>query len=501
MEDIILLFLLLFSWFGFGNPIYHFPLFALFLPFVFVWIALKNDSPSYIFRRSWLFGIFCYTIYFYWVFIPVNYYGSLSWFLAIWCPVLLGVYFGLYTAFFSLFLNFFKKDFSWFLLGIFSGSFWALLEFLRSKLLTGFPWLTLAEGFAKWPCFIQFSSFTGSFILGGLFVTSVTWIIFYKESFRAPLLGFFLVFFIICGGKWLFNIKKDKSPLKYKITIVQGNIPQNLKWDVKFVNFTIDIYEKLTEKAIKSFHPDIVVWPETALPFYLQENSKFSKRIKNFVEKYKFYLITGAPAYKREREKFLLYNRVYLIGPDGKILDYYDKEHLVPFGEYVPLKKILFFLDKLVAGVGDFVPGKNNHPFKIKKLRIGLLICYEVIFPGMVQNRIENGSNLLINVSNDAWFGNSSGPYQHLNQVILRAVEQGRYIVRATNTGISAFISPKGVLIKKLSLFKRGVINLEVYPIEGRTFFSRHYKLIYSFLFLINVLFFLFKLKKIIFIK
>ena len=500
MENLILLILLLFSWFGFGNPIYHFPPFVLFLPSVFIWIGLKDNPPLYVFKRSWLFGTFCYTLCFYWVFIPVNYYSSLPWFLAMWCPVLLGLYFGLYSGFFSLFLNLFK-DLSWFLLGIFSGSFWALLEFLRSKLLTGFPWLTLSEGFAKWPSFVQLSSFTGSFILSGLFVISITWMILYKRSFKAPFFGLFLIFLIIFGGKWLFDTKKDKGPLKYKVTVVQGNIPQSLKWDVKFVDSTIEIYEKLTQKAIKSFKPDIVVWPETALPFYLQENSKFSKRVKDFVKKYKFYLITGAPAYKIENGRFLLYNRVYLIGPDGEILDYYDKEHLVPFGEYVPLKKILFFLDKLVAGVGDFVPGKYNHPFKIEKLRIGLLICYEVIFPDIVQDRIEEGSNLLVNVSNDAWFGNSSGPYQHLNQVILRAVEQGRYIIRATNTGISGFINPKGVLVKRLCLFKRGVINLEIYPIEKRTFFSKYYKLIYSFLFLINLLFFLFRVKKLVFKK
>ncbi len=491
-----LIFLILLSWFGFGNPIYHLPLLVFILPCVFIYIGLKYE-PRDAFSKSWIVGILAYSIYLYWVVIPVHYYGYLPWILSIWCPILLGIYLGLYVAIFSFFISTFKKDLPWLFLGIFAGSLWSCLEFIRAKLLTGFPWLCLAQGLAKWASFVQIVGIVGAFGLGGILVCSITWIFLFKKSHRAPLMGVFFIMVVFFYGKW--NLYINTLPkAKQNIAVVQGNIPQAMKWDFKYAQFTMDTYLNLTENAILKFHPRIVIWPETALPFYLQDDSPFSRQIRGFVKRNKIFLMTGAPAYKKKGNKYYFYNRLYLLGPDGKILDFYDKEHLVPFGEYVPLKNILFFLDKLVVGAGDFVPGKQCHPLSVGRFRFGPLICYEVIFPSLVQKRVVQGANVLINVSNDAWFGNSSGPYQHLNQAILRAVEQNRYIIRATNSGISAIINPKGIVERKLKLFERGIIDFEIHPIKKRTFFSRYYTVICSSFFLINMLFFFYKAKKLL---
>jgi apolipoprotein N-acyltransferase len=172
-------------------------------------------------------------------------------------------------------------------------------------------------------------------------------------------------------------------------------------------------------------------------------------------------LLFGSPAYRRDAGKTSYLNSVFLLDAKGREKGRSDKVHLVPFGEYVPVKKFLPFIDKLVVGIGDFSPGVIN-PLPLNGHQLGVLVCYEAIFPELARESVRQGSDLLVNVTNDAWFGNSSAPWQHLAMVRFRAVENRVWVARAANTGISAFIAPSGQVLAATSLFVAGTATVEV---------------------------------------
>ena len=162
------------------------------------------------------------------------------------------------------------------------------------------------------------------------------------------------------------------------------------------------------------------------------------------------------------------------MGPGGTILGRYDKRHLVPFGEYLPLKNIFFFLKKLTDTIGAFTPGRQGNLLKFGNVRMGTLICYEIIFPQLSANDVRDGANLLVTITDDAWFGNTSAPYQHLSMAVFRAVENERFVVRAANTGISAVIAPTGKILASTKLFVPSFIDYKVALINTKTFYSAH---------------------------
>ena len=166
-----------------------------------------------------------------------------------------------------------------------------------------------------------------------------------------------------------------------------------------------------------------------------------------------------------------MYNSAYLVGPDTTVLGRYDKIHLVPFGEYIPLRHLLFFLDKLVAGIGDFRSGEAYTVMAIPQGRFAVLICFEGIFPDLVRHFVRHGAQFLVNITNDAWFGYSPASYQHLSMVVFRAVENRLPIVRAANTGISAVIDSTGRLSQQTDLFVRTWIKARITPAAGATTF------------------------------
>jgi apolipoprotein N-acyltransferase len=211
------------------------------------------------------------------------------------------------------------------------------------------------------------------------------------------------------------------------------------------------------------------------MPFYLQDASPLSEAVRQLARDTRTPIITGAPAYRitdMERRTYVLYNRAWLVDDTGRVLSSYDKEHLVPFGEYMPLKEWVPF-EKLVQAVGDFVPGTENRPITVDTVALGVLICYEGIFPELAQKQVERGAQVLLNMSNDAWFGDTSAPRQHLNLTVMRAVEQGRWLVRSTNTGISAFIDPAGRIAARGEQFQAESLSAAVAPINETTVFHR----------------------------
>jgi apolipoprotein N-acyltransferase len=217
--------------------------------------------------------------------------------------------------------------------------------------------------------------------------------------------------------------------------------------------------------------PSLIIWPETALPFFLRREAELGPRVQAFVRETRIPMLIGSPDVGEDGR---LYNSAFFLGPDGVIRGRYDKRHLVPFGEYVPLQRVFFFLDKLVTGIGDFGRGRSATVFQGDGYRFSVMICYEVIFPAEVREFTQAGAELLVNITNDAWFGESGAPYQHLAMAAIRAVENGSYLVRAANTGVSAVIAPTGAILAQTPLFVETGLAGTVYPRAGKTPYTRY---------------------------
>jgi len=220
--------------------------------------------------------------------------------------------------------------------------------------------------------------------------------------------------------------------------------------------------------------PDLIVWPETALPFYFLHDDALTEQMVELVRGCKAHFLVGSPSFQTGGRGTRYYNSSYLIDPSGNVLGKYDKVHLVPYGEYVPLKRFLPFLGKLVEAVGDFEPGKQGQVLSLNGKKIGVLICFEVIFPELARAMCRNGAQLLVTITNDAWFGTSSAPYQHLSMVVFRAVETHLAVARAANTGISAYIDPVGRVLDATPLFEEAVRVRHLHIMDQETFYARY---------------------------
>jgi apolipoprotein N-acyltransferase len=264
---------------------------------------------------------------------------------------------------------------------------------------------------------------------------------------------------------------KKASPME--VTLVQGNIDQNIKWDARYQSETLNIYRSLSLSAIPA--PDgLIVWPETAAPFYFERPDPLREAVIHLARISGRPLLFGSPSYEDENGRVSFMNSAYLLRPDGVVAGRYDKVHLVPYGEYVPLRQFFPFIGKLVAGIGDFRPGKGFDPLVSDGRRLGVLICYEGIFPEAARDYKRNRADLLVNITNDAWFGRTSAPYQHLSMTVFRAVENRLYLVRAANTGVSAVIDPTGVILSRTGVFERTVLKGEVKFIDEKSFYASY---------------------------
>jgi len=284
---------------------------------------------------------------------------------------------------------------------------------------------------------------------------------------------------LLVGGTFIYghyrlseDRQEEQSQQSINAVIVQANIDQSIKWDPAYQTQTMETYKRLTRKGYDS-NPKLVVWPETSAPFFFQDNKR-SHDIFSLVEESGALLAFGSPAYRRISGMTRYYNRAYLLAPDDHLIRYYDKLHLVPFGEYVPLKRFLFFIKRLVPAAGDFEAGDKIETMNYGSLSIGILICFEAIFPELARAHAKEGANILFNLTNDAWFGMTSAPYQHLSMAVFRAVENRLPMIRAANTGFSAFIDPCGKISATSSLFTEEIlkssVNISNLPL---TFYTR----------------------------
>jgi len=357
---------------------------------------------------------------------------------------------------------------------------WVSLEYLRSVLLTGFPWAYIGYSqYLNLP-FIQMADITGVYgpafaiilVNAALFCALQQWP---KKAFpfREVVVTVLILFgFLIYGYVKIKGMDRNMSQSSsLKVGLVQGNIDQSIKWDESFQKETLKIYERLSLKVSEG-KPDLIIWPETATPFFFQETGEYQPMILDISEKTNAFLLFGSPSYKVEKGKVNHYNSAYLISPAKELIGRYDKIHLVPFGEYVPLSNLLFFIGSLGEGIGNFKPGKEIFNFSIPQGKFGVLICFEIIFPDLCRRFVKGGADFLVTITNDAWFGRTSAPYQHLSMATFRAIENRVFVARAANTGISALIDPKGKIVEQGEIFTEEAINGTIRLSKEKTFYT-----------------------------
>jgi apolipoprotein N-acyltransferase len=280
------------------------------------------------------------------------------------------------------------------------------------------------------------------------------------------------------------RLSAAEGPGSIRISVVQGNIEQDKKWDAAYQTETIDVYTRLTKQALKD-RPDLIVWPETSTPFYFlgnnPEDRRLSQSLMDFVNKNKVPLLFGSPTYEiKQPRRIELHNSAFLLSSEGKVVARYRKFHLVPFGEYVPLKSFLFFVEKMVQAIGDFVSGTDYTVMSIPaaasppgNTRFSTVICYEIIFPDLVRKFVGQGAGIITTITNDAWFGKTAAPYQHFSMAVFRAIENRVPVARAANTGISGFIDAKGHILAATNVFTEAELTRTLTPGGTMTFYTR----------------------------
>ncbi len=359
---------------------------------------------------------------------------------------------------------------------------WVGFEFLRSFLFSGFPWATLGYSQQSHLHLIQSADLCGVYGISYLLLLSNTvlaqlllawWQRDRKQFPRWSLLVLLLLVAANLGyGSWRLGQDPDRRDAQLDAVVVQGNIDQSIKWDPAFQQATVERYRDLSLQGATGHPGSLIIWPESATPFYAQDPSRLSAMVHQVPVATDSWLLFGSPAYERVNRRIRYLNSAFLLDRKGEVLGRSDKVHLVPFGEYVPLKAFLPFIDKLVVGIGDFSPGRVS-PLPLDGHRIGVLICFEGIFPELARDFVRQGSDLLVNITNDAWFGRSSAPYQHLAMTRFRAIENRIWVARAANTGVSALIAPSGRIVARSDIFVPAMLRGKVGLGAGQAPYSR----------------------------
>ncbi len=436
--------------------------------------GIEGEPKARAFLTGWISGFFWFFISLNWLAETLAEFGGIPFPLNQLVIGLMGLILALYPALFALIVSAAGPASRWSVLVY--PSAWVALEFARSWVPVPFPWLLLGSAFWKYPAVAPLFAFGGVYGVSFVVVainTSIYGIAvsLMKRDFRAAV-GWGGFTAALTGGLVLMSLLAGEKDAGEQIVVgvVQGNYAQEVKWEESYRDEVISTYIDLTRQAV-SEGAELVVWPETAMPFYFQVEPELADRLRDLARDEGVHLVFGSPAFDIIGQELVLYNRAYYLSPTGQE-GRYDKIRLVPFGEYVPFKSLLPFVDRIVPGVGEFTAGRWTVPFDTP-VRSGVLICYEVSIPSLSRREVADGADIILNITNDAWFGRSWGPYQHLAMASLRAAENGVPVVRAANTGISAIVDRRGKQIKRIELFEKGYIVAEVQTRTEPTFYTR----------------------------
>ena len=477
-------------------------------------LAVERARPKRAFFVSWFAGTLAFLGIMVWVVTAMHVYGKVPLLPSYGVLLLFSLYLGLYVAFYGWGIARVAQGNPG-LMWLAAPSLWVLLELVRTYFLTGIPWALLAYSQTTWLPIIQIADLTGVYGLSWLIVLGnvgvLTIVRLFSKRGRQLLGGSAWVAPVMAGfalvGAWTYGMQMldgptalveskqpaagGDDPRSITVGLVQANIDQGQKWDERFRQETMDRYLRLTRTAGQAV--DLIIWPEAATPFVYEMEGAYQKTVSGLAQQLDTPLLFGSPAVRRypDGRPYLL-NSAYLLSPVGNIVGRYDKQHLVPFGEYIPFHhSLLFFLDKLVEGIGDFEAGTDatvlavpqriprpsevpGRPVPMEKGAFGVVICYEVIFPELVRQFAQQGADFMVTITNDAWFGHSAAPYQHFGMVVFRAVENRRAFARAANTGVSGFIDPYGRVIQASPIFTEQAMTGSLPLVRTKTFYTEH---------------------------
>jgi apolipoprotein N-acyltransferase len=429
---------------------------------------LRGAAPRQALQLGWLFGLGQFGVGVSWVYISIYLYGQAGLWLSVLVMLLLVAILALYPALLAWGLARLRIA----SLGAFAvlgfPAAWALSEWLRSWLFTGFPWLNLGYSQVDGPL-LGFAPLLGVYGVGWLVALSAGLLLWAWRS-RTPVRLFAGVCLVSVwlGGAALNQLRwTEPGEASLRATVVQGNIPQDMKWQAEQQSATLERYVALTRQHRDS---DLVVWPETAIPaFFDQVEVEFLEPLRDELRQYGVSLLTGIPVLERGRWEY--FNAVISLDDLQRL---YYKEHLVPFGEYLPLRDWLAeLLDFLPVPQADFSAGESGQPLlSAAGYPVGSSICYEIAFGEQLIGALPEAA-FMVNVSNDAWFGHSLAPHQHLEMARMRAREMERYLLRATNTGISAIIDAGGGLLVRSEQSRTETISADIEPRTGATPYVR----------------------------
>lgn len=453
--------------------------------FVPAFFAIYGERPVKAFLISYIAGV-------------IFFLGALYWLIHVTLPgmivvvLYLAVYFGLFGLFIS-YINH-KSQITDRRLLFFIPSGWIILEWIRSHLFTGFGWILLGHSQASNLPVIQIADYFGVYGVSFLIMTVNTAIFITlkmhkdrKVDTTVVAIALFLVFIALSYG--IIRMKNIFTGEKIRIAVIQGNIPQERKWDSRFREEIIRRYETLTLASLKE-KPDLIIWPESSVPGFLEDEKDLLDAVSGLAKKAGVPLLVGTV---REEGRSDYYNSAELISPAGEVSGRYDKLHLVPFGEYIPFKRALSFVEKFApVPIGDCKPGNDYTILNFmvrkttsgdgvnwkltKKIKFAVLICFEDIFPELSREFIKRGANFLVNITNDAWYKETSAPFQHAQNSVFRAVENRTNVIRAANTGLSCFIDQRGQIYdmveKDRKIFTSGFRVQEITLNRAKTFYT-----------------------------
>ena len=443
------------------------------------WFRRPGQAPGQPARRALALGLVAGTTYFvgtvYWTATVVQQFGGLAMPVAIFAMLLLALYLGFFPAIAALITaRFIVRAGAPALL--LAAAPWVATEFFRGYLFGGFPWVPLGNSQVTVLPIAQLASVLGVYGVSGLlaFVSSViayALIVNGRQRAKAVAVAVVAVVGVGVWGVWRIrdgSLTAEGDPIR--VGLVQGNIAQEDKWDPAQARRIFTTHIAMTREAARQ-GARYVIWPESSTPFMFEENEGGAAAVRDLARELRITILFGSDQLERGATP-RLYNAAFQVAPDGKTAGVYRKIHLVPFGEFIPLKAWLFFVSPLVESFAEFAPGSSMVMLPVTSHIASTAICYEVVYPSLVRQAVEAGSELLTTITNDGWYGHSSAPYQHFALASMRAIEQGRYLARAANTGISGIVDPYGRIVTQSDIFEQVTLVDEVRFLTRRTIYS-----------------------------
>ncbi len=466
---------------------YHLWWVSLFL-FLPLWLSpilsLKRE-----FSAGLSFGLGYNLVGLFWLVPTMVHYGHVPVPLALLGLSLLCLYMSLFPALFWTAFSSIRRKVPRFWLPATAAALWSVSEVAKGIIFTGFPWNPLGSLPFDHPPFFLLASVTGVTGLSFLIVLANGLLAIGLEGLMKPgisslargipfvLLGVQLTWWVGFGEQKLTSEQPDR-PLP--VSLIQGNIPQDQKWTPSFISQTIRTYLSMSQSAIQQ-GGKLLIWPETALPIVYNAPPSSVEEDVLRVFSLPVPLVTGTLGLEKRgktHQSYQFSNDAIGIDPNHPEPQRYQKTHLVPFGEYIPLPSLFGWLRNMTGITGDLAPGKTHKVFSFtmdgKPLSIAPVICYEALYPSLIRRIALNDPDLLVVISDDAWFGNSDAPYQLFRQSLVRSVENGIPLIRGANTGVSGAVTPDGSIVGETSLFRRQVVTIPLSLESHETFYRKH---------------------------